>query len=135
MKIALISFVSILISMLIIDGCWLALMVKRFYVPNIGHLMGDSPKFGPAVWFYLIYACAVSIFVVMPAMQSHTSLVFVFLMGSLFGLAAYGTYDLTNQATLKNWPVLLTIVDIIWGSFLTGTVSLIAVLAAKFFSK
>jgi uncharacterized membrane protein len=110
-------------------------MLKKLYYPQIGHLMADSPKLLPAAIFYGIYAFALAFFVVVPGVQNGSQWYQVLLPGALFGFAAYATYDLTNQATLKNWPVLVTIADLIWGSILTGVVSWIATLATRWFVK
>ena len=130
-KLFVISFFSILVSMLLIDSVWLATMLKKLYYPNIGHLMSESPSLMPAAIFYLIYSFALAFFVVVPAIRNQDAWMGVLFAGMLFGFAAYATYDLTNQATLKDWPVLVTIADLIWGSLLTGIVSLIAVNIAK----
>ncbi len=131
MKLIAISFLSILVIMLIIDSFWLFGMYKRFYIPNIGHLLNDSPKFGPAIVFYLLYASALSILVVVPALRNDTGFLEVFFYGVLFGLVTYGTYDLTNQATLKDWPLTVTLVDLAWGSFLTGILSISSLFITK----
>jgi len=123
MKEILLPFIIFLISMLVVDSVWLGMMVKRFYSYQIGHLMAASPDLVPAFFFYLIYVLGVTILVVNPALTNSWGLLQVFLMGAVYGLATYGTYDLTNHATLKDWPALVTIVDIIWGTLLTGTLS------------
>lgn len=128
-----VSFFIILISMALIDGIWLGLVLKRFYVPNIGHLLNDSIAIGPAVIFYLLYGIALNVFVVLPALRNHTGYLHLWLLGLLFGMVTYGTYDLTNQAALKNWPWIVTIVDIAWGSFLVGAVSVISTFATRYF--
>ncbi len=119
--------------MIVIDALWLGLMLSRFYAPNIGHLLKDSMSLAPAVIFYILYAIALNVFVVIPALKNHTGYLDLFLLGLLFGLVTYGTYDLTNQVTLKNWPWKLTLVDMSWGSFLTGLVSLISTFVTRYF--
>lgn len=133
MKIFFISSLSALISILAIDSVWLYLMSKRFYQPNIGHLMADKVNFIPAIFFYLLYVSALSFFVILPAIKNNYSPIYIFLVGAFLGLLAYGTYDLTNHSTLKDWPTIVTIVDLIWGALLTGTVSLIAYYITKYF--
>jgi len=133
MKTFFIALFAVLVPMLIIDGIWLAVMLKRFYALRLGHLMAAVPKFSAAGLFYLIYAVGLAVLVVLPAMRSGSSLVNVFFIGALLGLVAYGTYDLTNQATLKDWPVLVTVVDLIWGSLMTGSVAAISVLISRYF--
>lgn len=129
-----ISFFSALVSLLVIDGVWLTLMGKSFYAVKLGEMMSKNFQLLPAGIFYLIYAFGLSILVIIPAIQGHFSLLKVFLFGALLGFVAYSAYDLSNQATLKNWPLIVTIVDLIWGALLTGTVSVITVLITKYFS-
>lgn len=126
MKPFLISVVATIVSMLAIDSVWLRTMYSRFYQPKIGHLLGDSVNYGPAAFFYLIYGVGLTILVVQPAIASASGVGKIFLMGAVYGIVAYGTYDLTNQATLREWPVMVTVIDIIWGALLTGTVAVIA---------
>ena len=133
MKTTLIAFAAVIVTMAIIDGAWLATMSKSFYGVQLKHLMAASPNLLPAIIFYLIYAIALAVIIVVPATKGTVDYRNVFLLGLLFGLAAYGTYDLTNQATLKQWPTLVTIVDLTWGSLLTGTVSTVAVYVTKYF--
>ena len=132
MKTYLFPFAIFAFLMLLIDTVWLGVMVKRFYTPKIGHLMAETPNLRPASLFYIIYVLGVTVFVLVPGMKSSSGLFEIFLMGALYGIATYGTYDLTNQATLKDWPAIVTAVDIVWGALLTGTVSLstVAILRA-----
>lgn len=120
------SVLITLLTMVIIDAFWLGTMYKRLYAPNIGHLLGGSVKILPAVFFYLLYALALYVFVIAPEHQNREGLWRLFWMGVLFGLVTYGTYDLTNQAALRDWPWVVTVVDMLWGAFLTGVVSVIA---------
>lgn len=113
--------------MLAIDAVWLVTMSKRFYAVQLGSLMESSPKIIPAAVFYLLYALGPAVLVVVRAVNNDTGFPKVFLLGALFGLVAYGTYDLTNQATLKDWRMIVTVVDLAWGALLTGVVSIIAV--------
>jgi len=119
--------------MIVIDGLWLTLMLKRFYVPNIGHLLNDLMAIWPAVIFYILYGIALNVFVVLPALKNNTGYLELLLLGLLFGMVTYGTYDLTNQVTLKNWPWIVTVVDIAWGSCLAGAVSLISTFVTRYF--
>ncbi len=130
----LIGFVSSLVAMLAIDAVWLSTMAKTFYAKHIGHLMADSPNLAPAGVFYIIYTFALSVLVVAPAVHNESSFIKVFLLGALFGFSAYATYDLTNQATLKSWPTLVTVVDMLWGAVLTGVTAVIAFYITKHFS-
>jgi uncharacterized membrane protein len=134
MKEFFISFFSTLASFLIIDGAWLFIMSKRFYSVHLAPLMSQTPNLIPVIIFYLIYAAGLAFLILAPAVKNNTALLQVFIMGAVFGLVAYGTYDLTNQATLKDWPVIVTIVDLIWGTLLTGVVAIIAVAITKMFA-
>lgn len=115
---------------LILDSLWLVFAHKKFYQPNIGHLMGQT-KLLPAVIFYLIYVVALVFFVLVPG-QEKESLSYVLLAGAFFGAVCYATYDLTNLATLSGWPLKITIVDMIWGSFVTSLSAILTyIIAAK----
>lgn len=131
MKSFLISYATAFVSMLAIDAVWLSVMAKRFYTPYIGHLLADAPRFVPAGIFYVLYILGVVFFVISPALTSGASLLKVFLSGALLGLFAYATYDLTNQATLKSWPAIVTLVDLAWGALLTGTIAVLAVVVTR----
>lgn len=115
---------------LILDSLWLIFANKKFYQPYIGHLMGQT-KLLPAIIFYFIYVAALVFFVLVPG-QEKESLSYVLLAGVFFGVVCYATYDLTNLATLSDWPLKITIVDIIWGSFVTSlSATLTYIIAAK----
>ncbi len=127
MKTYIIGFFAVTIPKLMLDAIWLTTMIKTFYIKYLGELFADKPSIAPAAVFYILYGIGVLFFVVLPLLRANASLGTVFLTGAFLGLIAYGTYDLTNQATLKNWPVIITLVDLAWGAFLTGIVSTIAV--------
>ncbi len=131
MKPFFLSLVASLISLLAIDGVWLSIMLKRFYSPRLATLVAETPNLVAAGVFYLIYAYTLSILVILPAVQQNMSYGKIAFMGGLFGLAAYATYDLTNQATLKNWPVSVTIVDLVWGTLLTALVSVLVAFVVR----
>jgi uncharacterized membrane protein len=122
------------IVMLALDATWLTLMANSFYRRLIGDIMLDGFRPAPAVAFYLLYLCGVVIFAVHPAFATGkwtTAAVF----GALLGLLAYATYDLTNQATLKSWSTLVTLVDMAWGCVLTAIVATLAYFAAAPFTR
>ena len=81
----------------------------------------------PAVLFYVIYITGLSFFVLEPAITENAGVYQSFIAGALFGLVTYATYDLTNHATLERWPLSVTVVDLVWGSILTGGVSVLAI--------
>lgn len=131
MKLFIQAFVIILFTMLAIDSLWIGVMYERFYSPNIGTLLAEDIKLLPALIFYMIYAAALAILVLLPSIKHQDGTFHTFLRGTLFGLVAYATYDLTNHATLKNWPLVVTLVDMVWGSLLTGLVTLSTLLILR----
>lgn len=116
------KFIITFIVFLIIDGLWLTVVAKNFYAKHLGFLMSSKPNLTAAGIFYIIYIFTLIILILTPALQKG-SLSTAIWTGALFGLCAYATYDLTNLATVKDWPLLITIVDLIWGTTLTATVS------------
>ncbi len=113
------------IIFLLIDIIWLAKISPNFYKSNIGHLMADKVSFLPAIIFYFSYILALLVFVINPAVASE-SVFKAFYLGALIGFVMYGTYDFTNMATLKDWSYLVTIVDLVWGTFITATTSAVS---------
>lgn len=107
---------------LAIDAIWLGLVAKGFYSHQLGDLMLDQPRLAIAALFYVMYSGAVVILASAPAARSG-SLQDALLLGAILGFAAYGTYDITNLATLKNWPLTMSLVDIAWGTVLTAAAS------------
>lgn len=123
-------YMASLVTFLIIDGLWLGIVARSFYVQQIGHLLRPSPDLGVAGAFYLLYVVGIVVFAVLPAL-SQQSWVTALMLGALLGFIAYGTYDLTNLATLAEWPVLVSVVDMIWGAVLTATVALSGYMAGR----
>lgn len=107
---------------LAIDMLWLGGFAKDFYARNLGHLMRPSPEWISAGVFYFLNIVGILIFAVIPALEKR-SMSSAVILGALFGLFTYSTYDLTNRATLRDWPLIVVFVDIIWGVFLTGLTS------------
>lgn len=105
-----------------IDAIWLGLVAKQFYGKYLGHLLSPTPNFVAAGIFYLLFIVGILVFAVIPGLKQQ-SISQAILLGALFGLITYATYDLTNLATLKNWPVLVTAVDLIWGTVLSASVA------------
>lgn len=112
-------YLATFFSMVLIDMVWLGLIAKPIYQSGIGHLMADSPNIVAAVLFYILYPMGIVLFVVAQH-GPRTGLGKTFFRGVLLGLFAYGTYDLTNLATLKDWPVSLAAIDMAWGALVTG---------------
>ncbi len=113
-----------------IDMLWLAVVAKNFYQKQIGFLMRPDINWLAAIIFYLLFIIGLLIFVITPAMVKQ-SWAHALLYGALFGLVTYATYDLTNLATVKDWPLLVTLVDLVWGSVLAASVSVITYLIAN----
>ena len=105
-----------------IDMIWLGFVAKGFYRNNLGQLLRSDVNWTAALVFYLLYIGGILIFATMPALEKN-SLYQAVVLGGLFGFFAYATYDLTNLATLKGWPLNVVIVDIIWGIVLTASVA------------
>ena len=120
LKMYLIAFVIFLA----IDAIWLGLVAPKFYKSQIGHLMAEKPNFIAAGVFYLLFIVGLVYFAIMPAVDAG-SIGKALLAGALFGFMTYATYDLTNLATLKDWPITVTIVDLIWGTFLSTSITLL----------
>ena len=117
---------------LAIDIVWLTLVAKNFYAKQIGFLMAKNPNLFAALIFYLIFMAGLIVFVITPALDKKMWTQ-VLLTGAFFGLVTYATYDLTNLATIKDWPLIITIVDLIWGMVLSASVSVITYfIALKF---
>lgn len=118
-------FIKLLVAggiMAIIDAVWLSVVANKFYKDQLGPLLLEKPNMVAAVLFYVIFVVGIVVFAVMPAVAAGDWKVALG-YGALLGLVAYATYDLTNLATLKGFPVKIVIVDLIWGTLLTGTVA------------
>jgi len=127
-----IIYIVTLLTLAVIDSAWLFSMGSK-YKTWLGHLFADSVNFYPAIIFYLIYTFGLVFFVISPAMKQGTSLLNILLYGALFGLVAYATYDLTNHATMRDWPLHVTLLDMAWGALLTGVTSVFVVYIINFF--
>lgn len=116
-----------------IDSVWLKTMTGLFYEKRIGHLLADEPNMIAAGVFYLFYLLALCIIILYPQIKAQASLGHIFLMGTLIGLMAYGTYDFTSLALYKGYTLDTALVDFVWGGLLTGMVSaIVAWLAYRF---
>ena len=113
-----------------IDMFWLGLVAKNFYKNQIGFLMTPNINWVAAIIFYLLFMVGLVLFVITPAVEKG-SWMYALLFGALFGLITYATYDLTNLATLKDWPLLITIVDLAWGAVLAASVSVVTYFIAS----
>lgn len=123
MKNVLYAWAVSLPLILLFDLIWFSLTVKKFYQPHLGHIISNEFKYGVALVFYIIYSFGLSYLVVVPSLLLNDSLIKVLIKGFILGFTAYAAYDLTNQATIKNWPVIVTVVDILWGAVVTAAVA------------
>jgi uncharacterized membrane protein len=128
-----IAYVATGLVFLAIDAIWLTAAAQRLYRPLMGDMLVDGFRLAPAVLFYLVYIVGIVVFAILPALASDrwtTATSF----GAFLGLFAYATYDLTNQATLKNWPVMVTVADLCWGTFLTAVAATAGFLITRAFT-
>ncbi|MHB1356184.1 MAG: DUF2177 family protein [Anaerolineae bacterium] len=121
LKLYLASFVAFLV----IDGIWLGLVAGKLYSKYLGFILSPNPNWFAAGIFYLLFVVGLLVLVVVPGLEKR-SLKATLLRAALFGLVTYATYDLTNLATIKDWPVLITVVDMLWGTVLSVGVSAIS---------
>ncbi|MEK9970411.1 MAG: DUF2177 family protein [Ferrovibrio sp.] len=126
-----IAAIATLGTLAVLDAVWLGTATKLFYRPKLGALLNEMPVWPAAILFYLLYAAGVILFVLRPALNDGASPFNAALWGAFFGLVAYGTYDLTNHATLRGWPLSVTVVDMAWGALLTAIASGIGVWAGQ----
>lgn len=130
MALYLLAYVCTALVFLVIDAVWLTMMGDRFYKPLMGDMVLKDFRLAPAIAFYLIYVAGMVFFAITPAIANgkwSTALVY----GAAFGFFAYATYDLTNQATLRSWPMVVTVVDLAWGTCLTAAASALGFIAAR----
>lgn len=119
MKTIIIAYFAAGIAFLIVDAIWLTAMADTLYRPLLGDRLETQFKLAPAICFYVIYIGGIVFFAVVPALEGG-GLAKAALNGAVLGLVAYATYDLTNQATLRDWPLAITLADIPWGAFVTA---------------
>lgn len=105
-----------------IDMLWLGLVAKGLYNKYLGSFLAEQVNWTAAIIFYLLFIVGIFVFAIMPAVEKD-SLMKAVLLGALFGFFTYATYDLTNLATLKDWPIKIVLIDIVWGAVLTASVS------------
>lgn len=125
-------FITAALAFLVLDFTWLLFIARKTYQEHLGSLLGTT-KIMPAALFYVVYLFGVLFFVVYPALEKG-SLMYALLAGAFLGFLCYATYDLTNLATIKDWPILVTTIDLIWGAFVTAVTSGITVFVAQQFN-
>lgn len=126
------TYMIALIVFFSIDIVWLAVVAKDLYRKEIGFIMSDVPNWIVAIIFYLIFITGLVFFVINPAVGKN-SWTYALFVGMFFGFITYATYDLTNLAKLKDWPIKITIIDLLWGSSIGGMVSTITFFVLKLF--
>jgi uncharacterized membrane protein len=118
---------------LVIDLIWLGLIAKNLYQRQIGHLMSDQVNWAAAIIFYLLFIVGLVYFAILPAVNDGEWLR-ALALGAFFGFITYATYDLTNLATLKDWPIQITLIDLAWGTFLGASISTLTYLTNNLLS-
>lgn len=121
-KSTILSYLLTFFVFLIVDMFWLGIIAKNLYQKYLGGFLTDRVNWTAALIFYFVYVVGISIFAIYPAVNKGSALNAIF-MGALFGIFAYATYDLTNLATLKGWPLPIVFIDIFWGAVLSAIVS------------
>jgi uncharacterized membrane protein len=126
-----VALLAVVVVLGVLDAAWLATMVPAVYRPQLGSLLADRPAWAAAAGFYLLYAVGLVVLVILPTLDrpasgdagrvAGRSIRAAAWRGGMLGLVAYGTYDLTNLATLRDWPLVLTALDMAWGTALTAT--------------
>ena len=124
------AYVAAAVMFGITDAVWLTTMTPLLYQPALGPILAEQPNIAPAVVFYLLYIAGIVILAVAPALKDG-GWKRAALMGAVFGLIAYATYDLTNQATLKIWATKVTVLDMTYGALATSLAAVVAFLAAR----
>lgn len=127
----LLPYISLVISLVVLDYLWLVQLMSSYFKKAYGSLLATQMNNWAIVLFYLLYPIGLIVFVYLP--NSSSSLFKLFLMGAFFGLIAYATYDLTGLALIKNWPKIASLVDVLWGAFISGAVVVITRLVVNLF--
>lgn len=129
----LLSYFLTAIVFFAIDLLWLGLIAKNLYNKYLGGFLADQVNWTAALIFYLLFIVGIFIFAILPAVEKN-SLQYALIYGALFGFFTYATYDLTNLATLKDWPVTIVFIDMAWGAFLSGSVATAGFFITRYFS-
>ena len=114
------AYLTALAVFVLADMVWLGTMASRLYRPTLGDIALSGVNLAPAVAFYILYPIGLVIFAILPALKGANTTMALF-YGALFGFFTYATYDLTNQATLRNWTLQLTLIDVLWGAALAAS--------------
>jgi uncharacterized membrane protein len=119
---------------LILDSVWLGVISPGLYQEHIGHLLAEKVNWPAAAIFYLLFIAGLVFFAIKPSLLQN-SWKAALRNGAFFGLICYATYDLTNHATMRDWPLLITVIDLLWGTFICGISSLVSFFAVRKFLK
>jgi len=122
-------YIITMVIFFLVDIVWLGVISKKLYKEYLGHLMSPTVNWAAALVFYFLFIAGLVFFVIQPALEKE-SLTYAITVGAFFGLITYGTYDLTNLATLKDWPLTITIIDLVWGTFLNAATAGLTYFAA-----
>jgi uncharacterized membrane protein len=134
-KSAVIGYLGTAVAFCALDFAWLSVMAPRFYRDQVGSLLRATPQWQSGLAFYLLYVIGLVVFCVLPARRiQDAGWTRAATLGALFGLVAYGTYDLSNLATLNGWTVPLTLVDMTWGALASAIASTCGYFSTKFFA-
>lgn len=129
-----IIYIICLVVLLLLDFLWLGVLAKNFYKDQIGELMADKFNIIPALIFYVIYPVAIIVFALTPGV-TDMNLTKTLMLAAFLGFISYGTYNFTNYATLREWPLKVLLVDLSWGTFVTSATALVGYLfSVKFLS-
>lgn len=120
-------------AFMILDMTWIGFISNNFYKKHLGYLLAENVTWWAAIVFYVLFVCGLIMFVIKPAIEKG-SLYEALLMGAFFGIVTYAAYDLTNQALTKDWPWIVTVVDMAWGAFIAMAVSGITYKVHDYFS-
>ena len=126
-------YLAVFLTMFVIDALWLGVIAKTMYADAMGSLLSPNPNLWSAAAFYLLFPVGLVIFAVLP--QADSPALKAALMGALFGFFAYSTYDLTNLAVVKDWPLGLTFIDMAWGTMVSGIAATAGKLAFDYLNK
>ena len=121
------------VVMLVIDALWLGVVARDLYQHEMGSLMATQPRWLAAAAFYLAYPLGLVVFAVRPALAAHST-GHAMVLGGMFGLFAYGTYDLTNLSVVRGWPLALSLVDMAWGCAVSGVSAAVGAKALLWFA-
>ena len=130
MKTLFVGYIAALATLAVLDALWLGVVSREFYKARLGQLLLEQPNWPVAILFYLVHAAGIVVFALPPGLASGAWLSAV-LYGALFGFCVYAAYDLTNLATLRGWPLAVSLVDLAWGAVVTAAACLTAFLAVR----